>query len=155
MNPNLATKILLAQVSPIAQPCYRTFRQTSVFVLLTALRGPLRAQDSHHLNEEVAELRAIVDGLQARVAELETRAAWVLKNAPDPEEGKRWGARLDLQCGQATQSLQGKTATESRPELNRGGFQAYGTLIVPLAKDSRWIPSGCEIYLGALNQPSR
>ena len=33
------------------------------------------------------------------------QAALVLENAPDPGHGKLWGARLDLQWGQATQTL--------------------------------------------------
>jgi hypothetical protein len=176
--------------------------------LLTALMTPLRAQDSTDLKEEVAELRALVNRLQARVTELETRvgtsaavakpalptsqasapaapapasqeptsvagttinflidgyygynfnapigranrlraydvssnsfsinqAAVVLENAPDPDHGKRWGARLDLQWGQATQTLQGNPANEARPEIYRNLFQAYGTFIVPLGR---------------------
>jgi hypothetical protein len=62
------------------------------------------------------------------------QAGLVLENAPDPAKGKRWGARLDLQWGQATQTLQGNTANESRPEIYRNLFQAYGTFIVPLGK---------------------
>ena len=171
----------------MAQPFY--------FVLLTAVCLPLRAQSSADLKAEVAELRALVYRLQARVAELEThsrptappappvtpppeptslagttinflidgyygynfnapigranrlraydvssnsfsinQAGLVLENAPDPAKGKRWGARLDLQWGQATQTLQGNPANESRPEIYRNLFQAYGTFIVPLGK---------------------
>jgi hypothetical protein len=169
-----------------------TFNQASVFVLLTALCLPLQAQSSPDLKAEVAELRALVYRLQARVAELEThsrppappappppeptslagttinflidgyygynfnapigranrlraydvssnsfsinQAGLVLENAPDLAKGKRWGARLDLQWGQATQTLQGNAANESRPEIYRNVFQAYGTFIVPLGK---------------------
>jgi hypothetical protein len=62
------------------------------------------------------------------------QAGLVLENAPDPAKGKRWGARLDLQWGQATQTLQGNAANESRPEIFRNLFQAYATFIVPLGK---------------------
>lgn len=65
------------------------------------------------------------------------QAGLVLENAPDPAKGKRWGARLDLQWGQATQTLQGNPANESRPEIYRNLFQAYGTFIVPLGKGLR------------------
>lgn len=61
------------------------------------------------------------------------QAAIVLESAVDPDHGKRWGARLDLQWGQATQTLQGNTSNEPRPEIYRGLFQAYGTYVVPLA----------------------
>jgi hypothetical protein len=65
------------------------------------------------------------------------QAALVLENAPDPDKGKRFGARLDLQWGQATQTLQGNTANEPRPEIYRNLFQAYGTFIAPLGKGLR------------------
>ena len=56
----------------------------------------------------------------------------VLENAPDPATGKRFGGRLDLQFGQATETLQGNAANEPRPEIYRNIFQAYGTYVVPL-----------------------
>lgn len=56
----------------------------------------------------------------------------VLENAPDPQNGKRWGMRLDLQFGQATQTLQGNPANEPRPEIYRNIFQAYGTYVFPV-----------------------
>ena len=56
----------------------------------------------------------------------------VLENAPDLANGKRYGARLDLQFGQATETLQGNAANEPRPEVYRNIFQAYGTYVVPV-----------------------
>ncbi len=58
----------------------------------------------------------------------------IVENAPDIEKGKRWGARLDLQFGQATQTLQGNRANELRPEVWRNVFQAYGTYVLPFGK---------------------
>jgi hypothetical protein len=60
------------------------------------------------------------------------QATVVIENSPDPSRGKRWGARLDLQFGQATETLQGNAANEPRPEIYRNIFQAYGTYIVPV-----------------------
>jgi hypothetical protein len=60
------------------------------------------------------------------------QADLVLENAPDLSIGKRWGLRLDLQFGQATETLQGNTANELRPEIYRNIFQAYGTYIIPV-----------------------
>jgi uncharacterized coiled-coil protein SlyX len=62
------------------------------------------------------------------------QAGLVLENAPDPDHGKRFGARLDLQWGQATQSLQSNPANEPRPEIYRNLFQAYGTFIAPVGR---------------------
>jgi Putative beta-barrel porin-2, OmpL-like. bbp2 len=53
---------------------------------------------------------------------------------PDVAEGRRYGVRLDLQFGQATETLQGNPANETRPEIYRNIFQAYGTYVVPLGK---------------------
>ncbi len=58
----------------------------------------------------------------------------VLENAPNLDINKRWGARVDLQWGQATQTLQGNTINESRPDLYRNLFQAFGTYIVPVGR---------------------
>ena len=63
MNPQGATRIFLSVL----------WLNVSTSVLLTAVCLPLGAQSSPDLNAEVAELRALVDRLQARVAELETR----------------------------------------------------------------------------------
>ena len=53
---------------------------------------------------------------------------------PDVASGRRYGVRLDLQFGQATETLQGNPANEPRPEIYRNIFQAYGTYVVPLRK---------------------
>ncbi len=63
-----------------------------------------------------------------------SQAAAVLESSPDPDKGKRWGARVDLQFGQATQTLQGNPANEPRPDIYRNVFQAYGTYVFPVGK---------------------
>ena len=50
---------------------------------------------------------------------------------PDVAEGRRYGVRVDLQFGQATETLQGNPSNEARPEIYRNIFQAYGTYVVP------------------------
>ena len=60
------------------------------------------------------------------------QANLVVDNAPDPANGKRFGARLDLQWGQATQTLQGNSTNEPRPDIYREIFQAYGTYVAPI-----------------------
>ncbi len=65
------------------------------------------------------------------------QAALILDNEPDADKGKRWGFRLDLQYGQATQTLQGNPANEPRPEIYRNIFQAYGTYLLPVGKGLR------------------
>lgn len=60
------------------------------------------------------------------------QAGVVMERAPDVAAGRRFGARLDLQFGQATEAQAGNPANELRPQAYRNIFQAYGTYIVPL-----------------------
>ncbi len=60
------------------------------------------------------------------------QAAVILERAPDVAAGRRYGARLDLQFGQATATLQGNPNNEPRPNIYRNIFQAYGTYVVPV-----------------------
>ncbi len=60
------------------------------------------------------------------------QADLVLENAPDLASGKRFGVRLDLQFGQATETLQGSASNEPRPDVYRNIFQVYGTYIAPI-----------------------
>src|SRR5579885_2172866 len=60
------------------------------------------------------------------------QATMVIERAPDLQAGRRFGVRVDLQYGQATETLQGNPANEPRPQVYRPIFQAYGTYIVPL-----------------------
>ena len=63
------------------------------------------------------------------------QADLVLDHPADPSHGKAFGLRLDLQFGQATETLQGNASKELRPDVWRNIFQAYGTYVVPVAAD--------------------
>jgi hypothetical protein len=58
----------------------------------------------------------------------------VFDHPPDLDAGRRWGGRVDLQFGQATDTLQGNPSNEPRPQIYRNIFQAYGTYILPISK---------------------
>ena len=62
------------------------------------------------------------------------QAGLILERSPDVANGRRLGGRLDLMFGQATETLQGSTANEKRPEVFRHLFQAYGTYVAPVGK---------------------
>jgi Putative beta-barrel porin-2, OmpL-like. bbp2 len=62
------------------------------------------------------------------------QATVILERAPDPAKGRRFGARLDLQYGQAPETTQGNAANEPRPQVYRPIFQAYGTYVAPVLK---------------------
>jgi hypothetical protein len=70
------------------------------------------------------------------------QADLIVDRPPDIEGGRRWGARLDLQFGQATATLQGNPMNEPRPDIYRNIFQAYGTYVVPLGKNGLTVDFG-------------
>lgn len=62
------------------------------------------------------------------------QASVIFEHSPEPAAGHRWGGRLDLQFGQATDTLQGNPSNEPRPDIYRNIFQAYGTYVIPIGK---------------------
>jgi hypothetical protein len=62
------------------------------------------------------------------------QASVIFEHAPDVVAGRRWGGRLDLQFGQATDTLQGNPVNEPRPQIYRNIFQAFGTYVFPIGK---------------------
>jgi hypothetical protein len=62
------------------------------------------------------------------------QASVIFDHPVDVAAGRRWGGRLDLQFGQATDTLQGNPANEPRPDIYRNVFQVYGSYAVPVGK---------------------
>jgi hypothetical protein len=62
------------------------------------------------------------------------QAGLVIDAAPDVEAGRRFGARVDLQFGMATDTVQGNPANEPRPEAYRNLWQAYGSYVFPFGR---------------------
>ncbi len=62
------------------------------------------------------------------------QAAVVIDRAPNVTAGRRFGFRLDLQYGQATETVQGNAANELRPQAYRPIWQAYGTYVAPIGE---------------------
>jgi hypothetical protein len=56
----------------------------------------------------------------------------IFERAPDVAAGRRFGGRVDLMFGQNTETLQGGTQNEPRPQVYRQIFQAYGTYVFPV-----------------------
>lgn len=67
------------------------------------------------------------------------QASVVVEHLPTAQE--RFGGRLDLQFGQATETLQGSASNEQRPQVYRNLFQAYGSYLAPIG-------SGLQIDFG-------
>ncbi|MGE3509385.1 MAG: outer membrane beta-barrel protein [Vicinamibacterales bacterium] len=70
------------------------------------------------------------------------QAALVVDGTPDVKAGRRYGLRLDLQFGQATETVQGSPANEPRPDVYRQVWQAYGSYVFALADDSLQVDFG-------------
>jgi hypothetical protein len=56
----------------------------------------------------------------------------MFERAPDVSGGSPFGVRIDLQFGQATDTLQGNPLNEPRPSIYQNIFQAYGTYVAPI-----------------------
>jgi hypothetical protein len=51
------------------------------------------------------------------------QASVIFDHPPDLAAGRRWGGRLDLQFGEATDTLQGNPSNEPRPDIFRNIYQ--------------------------------
>ena len=60
------------------------------------------------------------------------QVALVVDASPDVAARRRFGARVDLQFGQATETVQGSPANEPRSDVYRHVWQAYGSYVFPL-----------------------
>lgn len=63
-----------------------------------------------------------------------SQASIVIERAPDVEAGRRFGGRLDLMFGQATETGSGTPGNEQRPQVYRHIWQAYGSYVMPIGK---------------------
>lgn len=93
----------------------------------------------NHPPDRVIPLRAY--DTRSNVFSLQ-QAAIVIDGAPDVAAGRRFGARVDLQFGQATETVQGNPANEPRPDQYRYLWQAYGSYVFPVG------PQGLQADFG-------
>lgn len=70
------------------------------------------------------------------------QAALVVDAAPDVEAGRRFGVRVDLQFGMATETVQGNPANEPRPDAYRHVWQAFGTYVFPVGAHGLQVDAG-------------
>jgi putative OmpL-like beta-barrel porin-2 len=117
---------------PVVQTITATDRSNLDFLRDTTINAELDTYYAYNFNHpynRVNLLRAY-DVLSNNISL--NQADLVVEHAPDVSAGRRFGARLDLQFGQATDTLQGNPINEPRPEIYRNIFQAYGTYIAPV-----------------------
>lgn len=135
-----------ATAAPAATPAPSASLETSKEQLIAGDRGILDylhgatlnfALDEYYafnFNHPVGRVNALraYDVLSNNISL--NQADLVFERAPDTGAGRPFGVRLDLQFGQATDTLQGNPLNEPRPEIYRNIFQAYGTYVAPLGK---------------------
>jgi hypothetical protein len=61
------------------------------------------------------------------------QASFIVEHLPTTTE--RLGGRIDLQFGQATETLQGSSVNEERPQVWRNLFQVYGSYLAPVGRE--------------------
>ena len=126
----------VAQTQPTAPTATVTTqdRQTLDFLRDTTLNVALDTYYEYNFNNPVGRVNLLraYDVLSNEFSL--NQADVVVEHAPDVSAGRRWGGRLDLQFGQATDTLQGNPANEPRPEIYRNIFQAYGSYVLPFDK---------------------
>jgi hypothetical protein len=109
-------------------------RQTLDFFRDTTINLGLDTYYAYNFNHPVGRVNLLraYDVLSNEISL--NQASVILEHAPDLNAGRRWGARLDLQFGQATDTLQGNPLNEPRPQIYRNIFQAYGTYVIPVGR---------------------
>lgn len=109
-------------------------RKTLDFLRSTTLNFGLDTYYGHNFNDPIGHVNVLraYDVLSDEFSL--NQASVILEHAPDVSAGRRWGARLDLQFGQATDTLQGNPSNEPRPDIYRNVFQVYGTYVLPVSK---------------------
>ncbi len=118
-------------IQPAIQP---EDRNTLDFLHDTTINFALDSYYSYNFNHPVGRVNLLraYDVLSNEFSL--SQASVIVEHPPDVNAGRRWGGRLDLQFGQATDTLQGNPLNEPRPDIYRNIFQAYGTYILPVGK---------------------
>jgi hypothetical protein len=100
------------------------FRDTTLNVTLDGYYG-------YNFNQPIGRINLLrAYDVQSNSFSL-NQATVVIERAPNVEAGRRWGLRLDLMYGQATETVQGSAANEPRPQTYRPVWQGFGTYVVP------------------------
>ena len=130
----VAAESVQSQTTPSPAPTTAEDRSTLDFFRGTTINVGLDTYYAYNFNHPVGRVNLLraYDVLSNNFNL--NQASVILDHPPDIAAGHRWGGRLDLQFGQATDTLQGNPSNEPRPDIYRNIFQAYGTYIVPIGK---------------------
>jgi hypothetical protein len=107
-------------------------RATLAFLRGTTLNFGLDGYYAYNFNQPIGRVN------QLRAYDVSSnsfsinQATLMIEHLPQPVANQRFGGRIDLQFGQATEALQGSSANELRPQVWRNLFQAYGSYLPPV-----------------------
>jgi hypothetical protein len=132
-DPVLPQAAVIGQSEARSQPSAHDDRAILDYLKGTTINVALDGYYAYNFNHPVGRVNLLraYDVLSNNFSL--NQAAIIFERAPDVSAGRRWGARVDLQFGQATATLQGNPSNEPRPDVYRHVFQAYGTYRVPFA----------------------
>jgi hypothetical protein len=122
-----------AQPAAAAAPALSTEdRATLTFLRGTTLNFGLDGYYAYNFNQPIGRVN------QLRAYDVSSnsfsinQATLMVEHLPQAAPNQRFGGRLDLQFGQATETLQGSSSNELRPQVWRNLFQAYGSYLAPI-----------------------
>ena len=126
--PSLAAPVLTAGDAP-----------TLTFFCGTTLNFGVDGYYDYNFNEPIGRVNLLRSYTVTSNSFILNQADIVVEHLPTVES--RMGGRLDLQFGQATETLQGSSVNEQRPQVWRNIYQAYGSYLAPIG-------SGLEVDFG-------
>lgn len=122
----------VATIQQQSTPPQEATRGIADFLHGTTFNGTLDGYYEYNFNSPVGRVNLLRAYDVSSNSFSLNQATFVIERAPDLSENRRFGVRVDLQYGQATETLQGSAANEPRPNVYRPIFQAYGTYIAPV-----------------------
>ena len=102
------------------------------FLKATTINGALDGYYGYNFNQPIGRVNLLRAYDVSSNSFSLNQANLIIERAPDLEAKRRYGVRLDFQYGQATETLQGSSVNELRPQVYRPLFQAYGTYVLPV-----------------------
>ncbi len=130
--PHDTVDVQASSVAGSPGPLTAEDRSTLDFLKGTTINAMIDTYYEYNFNQPVGRVNVLRAYDVLSNAFSLNQADLIVERAPDVDAGRRYGARVDLQFGQATATLQGNPLNEPRPDIYRNIFQAYGTYVVPV-----------------------
>lgn len=138
-TPGTASTAVSSSPSPPAPELTAADAATLGFFRSTTLNVNLDGYYGYNFNEPIGRVNLLRAYDVTSNSFNINQADLIVERLPSAES--RFGGRVDLMFGQATETVQGSSANEQRPQVWRNLFQAYGSYLAPLG-------SGLQIDFG-------